>query len=557
MKGLLAFFAGRDRYHYMIASGLAFGLLAGVLGVWGVVSRDDGVLRFAFRTVAAPDDGWKPLFEDGFDGAKNTDPGDHWLPDIGHRTVSPLGGQGPMNFGTTEIARMTGDRANYALDGQGNLAITPRRDETGAWTSARINSEKVFKAAKGGQLAFEARIQMPQVTGEKAFGYWPAFWLLNQEQRLHPEEGHWPSGGEIDIVENVNGTNLAHTTLHCGVKGGGDQGGPCNEHSGRGASTACAPVSCQDGPHVYRLEFDRRTDAEELRWYLDGKLVHRLAREETPDGADGDQWRQAWDNLSSGAGFFMILNIAIGGDMPRGVGGDVSPATEPGHPMLVDYVKVMARGAGAPDTDADAGDPAVSPSASPSVPASPSVSPSASPSASPTDSPTDSPTGSPEPAEAPTKSASPTPSPSSDGPDRAAESAAPWSPVLVQAEGYSDQDGIKVDTAEDIGGTEYVGWIADGDRVSYDEVDFGPAGPKKLIARIASDGGGGRIEVRVDSPDGTPAATAAVPDTGGWQDWEDVIVPLPEAAGRHTVHLKFVSPGKKEFLNINWFILLP
>ncbi|WP_106401993.1 carbohydrate-binding protein [Actinocorallia populi] len=555
MKGLLALFAGRDRYHYMIASGLAFGLLAGVLGVWGVFTRDDGILQFKFRTVAAPDDGWKVLFEDGFDGEANADPGDHWLPDIGHHTVSPLGGQGPMNFGTTEIARMTDDRANYALDGEGNLAITPRRSEAGEWTSARINSEQVFKTADGGQLAFEARIQMPQVTGEKALGYWPAFWLLNQEQRLHPEGENWPSGGEIDIVEGVNGLNLAHTTLHCGVKGGGDQGGPCNEHTGRGVATACTPVSCQDGPHVYRLEFDRRTDAEELRWYLDGKLVHRLSREEAPDGADGDQWRQAWDNLNAGEGFFMILNIAIGGDMPRGNGGDVSPATEPGHPMLIDYVKVMARGAGAPETDVDAADPdGGEPTASPSAPASPSASPSDAPSASPSDSPSASPSDSPEPAGSPTESAAPTPSPSAGKPDK---SAAPWSPVLTQAEGYSDQSGVKVDTAEDIGGTEYIGWLADGDRVSYDEVDFGPAGPKKLIARVASDSGEGKIEVRLGSPDTAPLATVAVPDTGGWQDWEDVIVPLPDTAGRHTVHLKFVSPQEEEFLNINWFILLP
>ncbi|MEO3784518.1 carbohydrate-binding protein [Actinocorallia sp. B10E7] len=536
MKGITAFFADRDRYHYMIALGLVFGLLAGVFGVWGVLSSDDGVLRLKFRTVAAPDDGWKVLFEDDFDGAENTAPADHWLPDLGHHTVSPLGGQGPMNFGTTEIARMTDERANLALDGGGNLAITPRRGETGEWTSARINSEQVFKAADGGQVAFEAKIQMPQVTGEKALGYWPAFWLLNQEQRLHPEAENWPSGGEIDIVETVNGINLAHTTLHCGVKGGGDQGGPCNEHNGRGVSTECAPVSCQGGPHVYRLEFDRRTDAEELRWYLDGKLVHRLGRDEAPDGADGDQWRQAWDNLNGGEGFFVILNVAMGGDMPRGNGGDVSPATEPGHPMLVDYVKVMARGAGAPDEDvatddADEDAPTTSPS------------PSASPSEKPADSPSDKP------------SHSPKPSPSaSDG------SKAPWTPVLVQAESYSDQSGVRTDLSQDIGGTEYIGWLADGDWVRYDKVDFGPEGPKKLIARVSSGGGdkaGGRIEIRLDSPDAAPLATVPVSDTGGWEDWEDVTASLPSTSGLHTVYLKFASPQPEEFLNVNWFILLP
>ena len=160
MKGLLAFFAGRDRYHYMIASGLAFGLLAGVLGVWGVISRDDGVLRFAFRTVAAPDDGWKLLFEDGFDGAKNTDPGDHWLPDgwygldgIGDTEIDPanvreyttnvhggqkalqlIGGQVADRFTSDAFDVPTGTYAcSYRARGKGSLRH--RSYSTGGWST--------------------------------------------------------------------------------------------------------------------------------------------------------------------------------------------------------------------------------------------------------------------------------------------------------------------------------------------------------------------------------------------------------------------------------------
>ncbi len=553
MKGILDLFAGRDRYQYMIAAGLAFGLLAGVLGVWGVSSPGPDLIRLKFRAAAAPDDGWKVLFEDDFTGEKNEKPGDHWLPDIGHRTVSPLGGMGPMNFGTTEIARMTGDIANVATDGDGNLALTPQRSPLGEWTSARINSEQVFKPADGGQTAFEAKIQMPQVTGEKALGYWPSFWLLNQEQRLHPEQENWPSGGEIDIVENVNGINRTFTTLHCGVKGGGDQGGPCNEHTGRGTFTECAPVTCQDGFHIYRLEFDRRTDAEEIRWYLDGKLVHRLAREETPDGADGGQWKQAWDNMTNGTGFFVILNVAVGGDMPRGNGGDVSPATEPGHPMLVDYVKVMARGAGAPDQDtetAQTGD-----EDEPSAPATPSASASASPTATASASTPASPSA--EPTAPTSEPTAPTTSPTPPSTSQQKKNT-PWSPPLIQAESYSDQSGVKTDLAEDIGGTEYIGWISNGDWVRYDKVDFGPPGPKKLIARNSGDGDiKGKIEIRLDDPAAAPLATVTAGDTGGWQDWEDITAALPSTGGLHTVYLKFVSPQKQEFLNLNWFILLP
>ncbi|ROO89311.1 glycosyl hydrolase family 16 [Actinocorallia herbida] len=282
---------------------------------------------------------WRVLFSDDFSGAKGTGPGPEWLPDLGHRTRSPLGGLGPERFGTGEIARMTADPANVATDGKGRLALTPRRAGT-AWTSARINSAKVFRFADGTRTAVEASIRMPEISGVRAGGYWPAFWLLNQAQRLHPEQGNWPSGGEIDIVENVNGENTAHFTVHCGIRGEGSAGGPCREPVGRGASAECAPVSCSAGFHTYRLEFDRRTDAEEMRWYLDGKQVHRIARDAAPGNVPGKRWRKAWDAMTSGEGFFVIFNVAMGGSMPRAHGADAGPATEPGRSMLVDRVAV-------------------------------------------------------------------------------------------------------------------------------------------------------------------------------------------------------------------------
>ncbi|MDX6739795.1 family 16 glycosylhydrolase [Actinocorallia sp. A-T 12471] len=282
---------------------------------------------------------WRVLFSDDFSGPKGAGPGPGWVPDLGHRTRSPLGGLGPERFGTGEIAAMTADPANVATDGKGRLALTPRRKGT-AWTSARINSARVFKFADGTRTAVEASIRMPDVSGVRAGGYWPAFWLLNQAQRLHPDKGNWPSGGEIDVVENVNGENTAYFTLHCGIRGEGSSGGPCREPVGRGGSAECAPISCSAGFHTYRIEFDRRTDAEEIRWYLDGQRVHRVARDEPPRDVPGRRWRKAWDAMTSGDGFFLIFNVAMGGAMPRGHGATVGPATEPGRPMLVDKVAV-------------------------------------------------------------------------------------------------------------------------------------------------------------------------------------------------------------------------
>ncbi|KAG4420992.1 hypothetical protein IFR04_005861 [Cadophora malorum] len=60
---------------------------------------------------------------------------------------------GAPNFGTGEIQTYTSSPDNLALSGNGTLSITPLRDSAGAWTSARIETQrKVFVAAKGGKM---------------------------------------------------------------------------------------------------------------------------------------------------------------------------------------------------------------------------------------------------------------------------------------------------------------------------------------------------------------------------------------------------------------------
>lgn len=40
-----------------------------------------------------------------------------------------------------------------------------------------------------------------------ARGAWPAIWML-------PQDGGWPKGGEIDIMERLNGEDIAYQTVH-------------------------------------------------------------------------------------------------------------------------------------------------------------------------------------------------------------------------------------------------------------------------------------------------------------------------------------------------------
>ncbi|MFF9895064.1 glycoside hydrolase family 16 protein [Streptomyces longispororuber] len=285
----------------------------------------------AARADVPPAPGWTLQWSDDFTGPARALPSAaNWQVDTGHNYPG-----GPANWGTGEVQNYTSSPDNLSLDGTGNLRITPLRDGAGNWTSGRIESRRAdFKAPAGGTLAIEARIRMPDVSGEQALGYWPAFWALGSPYRGN--YWNWPAIGEFDVMENVNGINSVWGVLHCGV----NPGGPCGETNGIGASRACPGAPCQSAFHTYRFEWDRGTSPNVLRWYVDGQLFHSV--DENRVGA------AAWRDMTSHAGYFILLNVAMGGGFPDGVAGRATPvaATVPGRPMLVDYVAVWTRGGG-------------------------------------------------------------------------------------------------------------------------------------------------------------------------------------------------------------------
>jgi hypothetical protein len=269
--------------------------------------------------------GWSLRFSDDFLGPAGRLPSRaRWRFDIGHNYPA-----GPPKWGTGEIETYTDKPANVALDGAGHLRITPLRDHAGNWTSARIESTSdTLRPPKGGVLRIEARIQMPNVTGKAAEGYWPAFWALG---RTYRRDGKWPQAGEFDIMENVNGLNSVWGILHCGVY----PGGPCGEPSGLGRRSPCAPQTCQAAFHVYAFEWDNSVAPMELRWYVDGKLFDHVSQSQLPAAT--------WKEITGQGGYFLLLNVAMGGGFSYTMaGGKPTPnaGTESGHSMWVDYVAV-------------------------------------------------------------------------------------------------------------------------------------------------------------------------------------------------------------------------
>jgi beta-glucanase (GH16 family) len=276
--------------------------------------------------------GWTQLFADDFNGTANTGVNSsNWLYDIG--TGYP---GGAANWGTGEVETVTSNTSNVYQDGNGHLVIKPIRDGAGNWTSGRIETQRTdFAAPAGGKLRLEASLQQPNVSGAAAAGYWPAFWSMGAPARPAGAT-NWPSIGEIDLMEDINGLSSEFGTFHCGVA----PGGPCNEFTGLGSGQrGCG--GCQTGFHTYAMELDRSVSPEQIRWYLDGNQFFSV----NAGQMDANTWNNATHH-----GFFMILNVAIGGGFPAAFGGGPTGATQSGVPMIVDYVAAYTstQGGGGP-----------------------------------------------------------------------------------------------------------------------------------------------------------------------------------------------------------------
>jgi beta-glucanase (GH16 family) len=300
-------------------------VLIAAAAVSTVVAGMLAVTMNANASLPSTPSGWSLVWADDFTGAANTLPSSsNWIIDTGTQYPG-----GPANWGTGEIQTYTNSTSNLRQDGNGNLVITPIRSGSGQWTSARIETQRSnFKPPSGGELRIEGRIQMPNITGNAALGYWPAFWALGAPYRGNYQ--NWPGIGEIDIMEDINGRSSVFGTLHCGTT---MPPNPCNEFSGLGSGEKPC-VGCQTDFHIYRVEWDESVSPEEIRWYLDGNNYFTVRS----DQVDATTWKNATDH-----GYFLILNVAMGGGFPGAFGGGPTDATVPGIPMIVEYVRVFTR----------------------------------------------------------------------------------------------------------------------------------------------------------------------------------------------------------------------
>ncbi|UQX03704.1 glycoside hydrolase family 16 protein [Streptomyces sp. RerS4] len=281
---------------------LVSGSLAVVLG-WGTVAAPAAPAAPAVDRAAVVN---AVTFEDNFDGPGGTavDPG-KWQIETGD------------NVNNHERQWYTPGAANAALDGLGNLVITARRENPGThqcwygrceYTSARLNTAGRFTQKYG---HVEARMKVP-----RGQGMWPAFWMLGEDIG----QVGWPNSGEIDVMENVGfEPSTVHGTLHGpGYSGAGGIGAAYTLSGGRAFA---------DDFHTFAVDWAPGS----ITWSVDGQVYQRR----TPADLGGQQW--AFDKP-----FFLILNLAVGGDWP----GDPDGSTQFPSRLVVDYVRVSTADSG-------------------------------------------------------------------------------------------------------------------------------------------------------------------------------------------------------------------
>ncbi|GAB2617151.1 hypothetical protein Aab01nite_30310 [Paractinoplanes abujensis] len=274
-----------------------------------------------------PPGNFTTIWEDKFDGPAGSSPSSaNWL----LRTGTQYPG-GAANWGTGEVETASNSTANVSLDGNGRLSIKALKDGSGNWTSGRLETQRTdFEPLAGQQTKFTAVLKQPDVAN--ALGYWPGFRATGAAYRGN--YNNWPGVGETDIMTNVNGRSQLAQTLHCGTA----PDGVCAEYNGRSSGFATC-TSCQTGYHEYTQIIDRTKTDEEIRFYLDGRQTWIVRQSQVGVSA----WNAAVHH-----GFFLRLDLAIGGSLPNAVAGRTTPApdTTSGGVLSVDSVSVARTATG-------------------------------------------------------------------------------------------------------------------------------------------------------------------------------------------------------------------
>ena len=236
-------------------------------------------------------DGMNLFWNDEFDGFF-VNQGD-WNYEIGNGCPNLCG------WGNNELQYYKAENSQVS---NGALTIEARAEnvQSNQYTSTRMTTQGKV-AFKYGRV--DVRAQLP--TGK---GLWPAIWMLG----TNITSVGWPTCGELDIMEMVGGNGgekTTHGTAHWNLNG---------QASAGGSKTLLEGLDQEF--HVYSIIWDENS----IQWLLDDVPYYNL----DITGSDKEAFHKP---------FFMILNVAVGGNWP----GNPNAETEFPTSMKVDYVRVF------------------------------------------------------------------------------------------------------------------------------------------------------------------------------------------------------------------------
>ncbi len=119
-------------------------------------------------------------------------------------------------------------------------------------------------------------------------------------------------------------------------------------------------------------------------------------------------------------------------------------------------------------------------------------------------------------------------------------------PGIIQAEDYSNMNGVQLEPTSDVGGSDNVGYIDNADWLEYN-VTVTNTGNYDFDFRSASLGNGGTLVLEID---GIKATEITLPITGGWQNWYTTLQrKISLTKGNHNLKVIATKGG----FNLNYF----
>ncbi|UOR06059.1 glycoside hydrolase family 16 protein [Hymenobacter aerilatus] len=221
----------------------------------------------------------------------------------GTKWTAETGGSG---WGNNELQYYTTSTENAYMVG-GNLIIEAKKQsmEGRNYTSARL----ITKGKRSFQFGrIDVRAKLP-----KGQGIWPAIWMLGSDI----DQNNWPACGEIDIMElRGQEPNKILSTMHYGSS--------TATHQYKGSETTLANGSFADDFHIFSVVRSK----DKIRSYVDGREFYAFTTSDTAPYA------YPFNNP-----FFVILNVAVGGNFLGNPSTTVIDTTPFPQQMMVDYVR--------------------------------------------------------------------------------------------------------------------------------------------------------------------------------------------------------------------------